>query len=237
MGIYRRRPAERQLGPSQSATTIGFIGFANAYLLTGDDRYLDIWRKQRQAINAQQKVVDGQKMFPRMYGDQGWYGYVPQPYSYNQLEIYFLSMNPSDRKFLENHGWLAFLDGRNPDYPEQVLRRDFARIRHQVAEMRADTTTPETRLADDPMQFNPASAYALLELMNGGIDPGRWTMPLHCRVRYFDPVRRRAGIPEDVAALVEKARRPECHAIAGEYKSGRTTHGHYSGGCVWRTPV
>ena len=28
--------------------------------------------------------------------------------------------------------------------------------------------------------------------------------PLHCRLRYFDPCRRRAGIPEDVAALIDK---------------------------------
>ncbi|MET0179499.1 MAG: hypothetical protein ABW194_03320 [Novosphingobium sp.] len=27
-------------------------------------------------------------------------------------------------------------------------------------------------------------------------------MPLHCRLRYFDPDKRRAGLPEDVAALV-----------------------------------
>jgi hypothetical protein len=27
---------------------------------------------------------------------------------------------------------------------------------------------------------------------------------LHCRMRYFDPLTRRAGVPEDVAALVEK---------------------------------
>jgi hypothetical protein len=27
---------------------------------------------------------------------------------------------------------------------------------------------------------------------------------LHCRLRYFDPENRRAGIPEDVAALVER---------------------------------
>lgn len=183
---------------------IGFIGFANAYLLTGDDRYLEIWRRQAAVINAQKKVIDGQTMYPRMYGDDGWYGYVPQPYSYNQLEIYFLSMNPLDRKYLENHGWLAFLDGRAPDYPQQALRRDLATIRQKVAAMRADATTPDTRLADDPMQFNPASVFALLELMNGGVDPGRWTMPLHCRVRYFDPVARRPGVPEGVAALVEK---------------------------------
>lgn len=31
---------------------------------------------------------------------------------------------------------------------------------------------------------------------------GRIGYPLHCRLRYFDPIARRAGIPEDVAALV-----------------------------------
>ncbi|MDP6716063.1 MAG: hypothetical protein QF368_15780, partial [SAR202 cluster bacterium] len=31
---------------------------------------------------------------------------------------------------------------------------------------------------------------------------GRVGGPLHCRLRYFDPENRRAGIPEDVAALV-----------------------------------
>jgi hypothetical protein len=39
--------------------------------------------------------------------------------------------------------------------------------------------------------------------MLGGLTP-RHGEPLHCRVRYFDPLKRRAGIPEDVAALVEK---------------------------------
>ena len=69
--------------------------------------------------------------------------------------------------------------------------------------MRADTTTPDTRLADDPMKYNPASVSALVELMMGGWPPDRRAPPLFCRVRYFDPIQRRAGIPEDVAALVE----------------------------------
>jgi hypothetical protein len=39
--------------------------------------------------------------------------------------------------------------------------------------------------------------------MLGGLPTGRAGFPLHCWFRYFDPERRRAGIPEDVAALVE----------------------------------
>jgi hypothetical protein len=37
--------------------------------------------------------------------------------------------------------------------------------------------------------------------MMGGLTP-RFGEPLHARVRYFDPKEQRAGIPEDVAALV-----------------------------------
>ena len=40
--------------------------------------------------------------------------------------------------------------------------------------------------------------------MLGGLPTERLGYPLHCRLRYFDPERRRAGVPEDVAALVEK---------------------------------
>jgi hypothetical protein len=70
--------------------------------------------------------------------------------------------------------------------------------------MRADTTTPDTRLADDPMKFNPATVMTLNRLMMAGLDPGRGAGPLHCRLRYFDPILRRAGPPEDVAALIDR---------------------------------
>ena len=187
----------------RNRTHWGFTGFMNAYLLTGDDRYLDVWRKQRDAINAQSKVIDGQVMHPRMHGDNGWYGYVPEKYSYNNLEIYILSLRSEDRQHLPDAGWLAYLQGRNPSYPEEILRADLAGIRRRVAAMRADATTPDTRLADDPMGFNPAHTRALRELTLGGIDSGKHSSLLHCRVRYFDPSRRRAGLPADTAALVE----------------------------------
>jgi len=69
--------------------------------------------------------------------------------------------------------------------------------------MKEDTTTPDTRLADDPMPMNPASISSLLQLMLGGIHPGHKGSILHCRVRYFDPVKRRAGISDDVTALID----------------------------------
>ena len=42
---------------------------------------------------------------------------------------------------------------------------------------------------------------SLIQLMMGGLTP-RHGFPLHCRLRYFDTLRYRPGIPEDVAALV-----------------------------------
>jgi hypothetical protein len=70
--------------------------------------------------------------------------------------------------------------------------------------LQSDRTTPTTRLADDPMAYNPATVPTLVQLMLGGLYPGHVGAPLHCRVRYFDPDHHRAGLPEDVAALVDR---------------------------------
>lgn len=139
-----------------------------------------------------------------MYGDQGWYAYEPAPYSLNALEIYYLSMETGDRDRVPGNSWLHYLEGKNANYPEQALRHDLASVRQRVDGMRRDPTTPDTWLADDPMKFNPASVSSLIELMLGGIHPGHRGSILHCRLRYFDSIKRRAGIPEDVAALVEQ---------------------------------
>ena len=202
----------------------GFTGFMNAYMLTGDDRYLDPWRRQIDKINSNGKVIDGRAMYPKMYGDDGWYHFTPEKYNYCALELYYLSMRDDDLseilpekvvqesqagyrnnvQFSRDLRWLMYLRGRNPDFPEQALRSDLERIRQRVDGMRADETTPDTRLADDPMKFNPASVSSLIQLMLGGLHPGHQGNVLQARLRYFDPIKRRAGIPEDVAALVDK---------------------------------
>ena len=76
--------------------------------------------------------------------------------------------------------------------------------------MRADATTPDTRLADDPMKFNPASVGSLIQLMLGGIHPGHRGSVLHCRLRFFDHLKRRAGLPDDVAVLVDSMGSEKC---------------------------
>ncbi len=182
----------------------GLVGFGNAYLLTGDRRYIDAWTQMIDKVNSHVKTVGGKTMYPRMHGDDGWYAYASSPWSEGALECYFWTCDEADRARVRHHGWIRFLQGQDPAYPERALREDFEAIRRRVAGMRRDTTTPETRLADDPMKFNPATVRALRELMLAGLDPGRGAGPLHCRLRYFDPLGLRAGVPENVAALVDE---------------------------------
>jgi hypothetical protein len=185
-------------------TQFGWAGFRSAFLLTGDDRYLDVWRKQIDAINANRKMIDGRWMYPRMHGDQGWYAWTPSPYAENALELYALSMREDDAKRVGRDNWLEYLTSKSPDYPETALRDDLDRIRNRIRAMRKDPTTPDTRLADDPMKYNPASVHALLALTMGGVHPGVGGNSLVARLRYFDADGRRPGLPDDVAALVTR---------------------------------
>jgi hypothetical protein len=188
----------------RNRTQYGWAGFRSAFLVTGDDRYLDVWRKQIDAINSKRKMVDGRWMYPRMHGDNGWYAWTREPYAENALELYWLSMRDEDRTRVRDAGLLDYLAGKDADYPERRLKADLGRIRNRVAAMRADATTPDTRLADDPMKFNPASVQSLLELTMGGVHPGVGGNSLVARLRYFDAHKRRPGLPDDVAALVTR---------------------------------
>jgi hypothetical protein len=189
-------------------------GFFNAYLLSrGDDKYLDVWRKTADKFDAAGKTVDGKFATPTMYGDQGFYSFKPGKYRLNFLEIYALSMKQSDRARCEETGWYDYLEGRNPDYPVKSLRAGLARIRTRMQTVDSDTTSPDMRLADSALDYNPASIVALTQTMEAGLylEHGSWakTSPnqggtlLYSRLRYFDPENRRAGMPQDVAALVD----------------------------------
>lgn len=190
-------------------------GFGNAYLLTGDAAYIATLRRQMNNLYAQKKVVDGTVMIPQMYGDPrghkypgpdekaGWYHWTRNLFVNRLTEIYLWSMDRKDLERIPKTDWVGFLEGQNPEYAEKALRADLGQIRARMEVMGNDPTTAETRLADWLMSFNPATTDALVKLMLGGYLTGNiWT--LHSRVRYFDPVQRRSGPPEGVAALVEK---------------------------------
>jgi hypothetical protein len=186
--------------------------FFNALLLSGDMEFLTLWRRQNARINAQARTIDGVTQTPTMFGAEGWYGWKPGPYRTNGFEIWYATQDPQDLRAAGEHPWIDFLHGRDDAYPERALQADLDRVAERVAAREADRTTAETRLADWPIDINPASAAALVQTMTGGLHIARppWSktsppqggVPLHCRLRYFDADRRRAGVPEDVAALV-----------------------------------
>ena len=189
---------------SRNTHYLGIAGFGNALLFSGDQRYVDVWRQMIDKINGNSKVVDGEQQYPHMFGDEGWYDFTAAPYSLGALDVYYWSMERDDLKRLNTEGgWLGFLEGNADDYPEAALQRDFERVRVQMEKVHADTTTPDTRLSDNPNPLNPATTGSLVELMLGGMAP-RHGCPLHCRLRYFDPENQRPGMPDGVGALVEK---------------------------------
>lgn len=180
------------------------VGFQNALLVTGDQKYADAWRTMIEAVNSHARTTGGVKEYPTMHGAEGWYGWQKSPWAVGAAELWYWSQRADDRARLGKHEWADYLDGKNPGYPETALRKDLATIARKIEKVRADTSTPDRRLADNMMDNNPVSHATLLQLMWGALPPGREGSLLSARVRYFDPVARRAGVPADVGALVSE---------------------------------
>lgn len=209
-------------------------GMANAYMLTGDPCYVNALRKQIDNLYANKKTINGVDMIPGNYGIhidrdlpkkfnvfdikdgklfvpdgkgvEGWYNWTTNLLIPELIDIYLMSMDPNDLARIPQipqAGWISFLKGNNESYPSEALRKELEFVRSQMENMRNETSSPDTRLADWAGEFNPATVNELIRLMLGGNLTGRiWS--LHTRVRYFDPVKYRAGLPDDVASLVTK---------------------------------
>jgi len=180
------------------------VGFSNALLVTGDRKYVDAWRDMIVAVNAHARQVDGRTEYPTMFGPNGWYSFQREPWSVGALEVWYWSMTAEDRARVGANPWVEFVEGKNNAYAESALQRDLDSIAKKVDGMRADKTPPGKRLADNMLDLNPAATDAMVRLMFGALVPSREGGLLNARLRYFDPVRRRAGVPEDVSALVSE---------------------------------
>jgi hypothetical protein len=179
-------------------------GFNNALLLTGDRKYVNAWRDMIDAVNSHAREIDGGRQYPSMYGANGWYGWRNTPWNVGALEVWYWSQKREDLTRVGSMPWIEFLFGRNPDYPVQALERDLAAIPLRLEAMRKDATPPDRRLADNMLDYNPAATESLIQLMWGALMPGRAGGLINARLRYFDPERRRAGLPEGVSALISE---------------------------------
>ena len=180
------------------------VAFGSVFLLTRDDQFVEPLRQQVNNLYAVKKVENGRILLPNKHGDDGWYGYRRGLHFDVQRDVYLWSLEPADKERIRDDPWIAFLDGRDADYPLRALQQEFARVQSRVKGLREDTSTPDTRGSDYSQRYNPAATTALVNLTLGGNDPGRAGNILHSQVRYFDPARRRAGLPDDVAALVSR---------------------------------
>lgn len=207
-------PIVPQTGKRENRNRVprSITAFMNGTLLTGDSAYIEVWRRQNARINDAGRQQDGKFETPTMYGADGWYGWKPGPYRTNGFEIWYVTQRADDLALAGQDPWVEFLHGRNDGYPIDALNADLARIAEREKRMREDDTTRDTRLADWPLDKTPASVKSLIQLMTGGLhiarppwsstSPNQGGVVLHSRLRYFDSDRRRAGVPEDVAALV-----------------------------------
>lgn len=191
-------------------------GFGNALLLTGDQRYTGVLRRQLDNLYAQRRVENGRVLIPHYHGDEGWYGFYDadgrSPGLSNrrrvETDVYMWSLSDHDLARLPKTGWIGYLHGENPDYPLQAFQTALEQIREAARRIRDDDTDMHYPVGITRWErSNPVATEALVNLTLGGADPGgsgHGPLPLHTQVRHFDPDNRRAGLPPDVAALVER---------------------------------
>ncbi len=208
---------------NQMESTI--IGGGNAYLVTGDAENLDLPRSVFRLVESQGREVDGKLEVPHRHGDDGWYDFRIINPKY-PAQLWFLSRSdedwqrlmritdPADFKTLNYRKgkgdsenilpWLGYLHGENPDYPVQILKSTWKETQRRLAEIRRDQTTPHEQDVHHWQKLNPVVLEGLVQLMLGGPNHIYHGGLLHTSVRYFDADRKRAGVPPDVAVLVDQ---------------------------------
>ncbi len=201
------------------------IGGANALTLTGDRSFLELPRGVIEMVRREGRREAGQFIVPHRHDERGWYNYQPIQPSY-LIHLWYLSQEPQDyarieamsategwtkleyRKAKGDFGhegpWLRFLEGKYPDYPVDILKAGLQETARRMENVRADRTTVDQQDVHHWQQRNPVVLEGLVQTMLGGPNHIYHGGLLHVRLRYFDPQARRAGVPPDVGALVEK---------------------------------
>jgi hypothetical protein len=170
---------------------------------------------------------DGTLEVPHFHNDRGWEGLAPLSARF-LAHLWTASMAPADlalcRRLRDHrsrdydrvtphfskHGggheaaWLAFLQGEYPHYPVDILTHSHGQVYQRLAFMQEDGQDPAT-YGDWYLQVrNPVFAEGLVQLTMGGPLFNYNGGLLLVRLCYYDAIRRRPGLPEDVAALVER---------------------------------
>jgi hypothetical protein len=201
------------------------VGAMSAALLDGDLSRLDLPRSQLDAWRERGRDDGGRRLVPQRHDDAGWTDEAPLDPTY-ALWLWAFSHAGEDRErlvrdlpaelpevgeILFNEGnsvghhlhWFEFLEGRRPGYPEAILEANLSTLERKVTELDEDDLDPELMDVHHWQDRSPLRLEGLVQLTLGAPYPVYHGGLLHATVRHFDPVRRRPGLPEDVAALVD----------------------------------
>ena len=146
---------------------------------------------------------------PQRYRDSGWFDYQPMPLTH-PAAVWNMSMDEADWERIEtlrdksnydwnavtsfrNKGddgheapWLLFLQGDNPDYPEQILGAAYAQVARRMQQIRDDEADITQVHIHHWQQLNPVTTEALVQLTLGAPQVIYYGGMLLTRVRYFD---------------------------------------------------
>lgn len=197
---------------------------SNATLLTGDPSWLDLHRSQADLLWSLRREEDGVAKIPARHGDQGWFDYR-RPWPEYYVHLWFVSRSEEDRARLVERfpnwkgwrgeprfgkagsyapmGWFAYMQGENPNFPEKVLEDTYVGMCQRLEEIEHDDGDPEEWGVHHWQDLNPVIPEGLVQMAMGTPAAVYHGGLLNASVRYFDPHRRRPGLPEHVAALVE----------------------------------
>ncbi len=202
------------------------IAAESAHLVTGDASYLELLRSQLDMLIAQGHEIDGSLQVPARHKDEGWtdFGTMrPDP----AINLWHASMTNSDWDRLEHlrrgnekawqqvtvrgpraaddRAWTRYLAGDCPNYPEAILQANYQEVCRRTAMILEDTTDMTTHTNEHHwLERNPIHTEALAQLTMGGPQTVYWGGLCRGRVRHFDALQQRPGLPPDTAALVSR---------------------------------
>ena len=203
------------------------IAGSNAVLLTGDDSKLDLARSQQDLLWSLRKKVNGSWQVPYKHLDHGWDGYRA-PDTRLAVHLWNISMDPADReralrgmdesrwthiadtvgKGDQAHAgpWFHYIQGHFPEYPDRILEVNWHQHRERLARIRSDDSDPDGWDVHHWQNLNPVICEGLVQLTLGAPQHIYHGGLLHCPLRYYDADKKRPGLPDAVAALVEQVR-------------------------------
>ncbi len=219
----------------------------NALMLTGDERHVALARLQMDENFALGEDRDGVWHTPHKHFDSGWNDFRPMN-PFHAIHLWTRTFAEEDRERVERCRvddswatvsiaekpfsvkhyntntlpWYEYINGRLPDYPDQVLDANHRLVDQQLNRLRSDDGDPRTwdqvtQIGGYPgslsMQIDGYAIHAWQEFCPvyfESLVQLQWGAPMHIShgglqfgtVRYFDADTERAGLPDGVGALV-----------------------------------